>query len=59
VIRRNEFVLPHLPAAFDGFTLLQASDLHLDYSSDLTDALITALGKAGDYDACVLTGISG
>ncbi|MBS1213371.1 MAG: Ser/Thr protein phosphatase [Proteobacteria bacterium] len=56
VIRRNEFVLPHLPAAFDGFTLLQASDLHLDYSSDLTDALITALGEAGDYDACVLTG---
>ena len=34
----NEVVLPGLPAAFDGFTLLQLSDLHLDIDPAITDA---------------------
>jgi len=55
-IRRNEFSFPHLPEAFDGFTLLHLSDLHLDAADDMADALIAALGRAGGYDACVLTG---
>ena len=29
-LRHNELVLPHLPEIFDGYTLLQLSDLHLD-----------------------------
>lgn len=52
---RNEIRLPHLPAQFDGFTLLHLSDLHLDLSQDLPDALIAAVRNL-DYDACVLTG---
>ncbi|AAU90686.1 metallophosphoesterase [Methylococcus capsulatus] len=55
-IRRNEFTLPHLPEAFEGYTLLHISDLHLDMAGDLPDALIRAIGQAGHYDACVLTG---
>lgn len=55
-IRRNDFVLAGLPAAFDGFTLLHISDLHLDSAADMPDALIEALRQAGKYDACVLTG---
>lgn len=52
---RNEIRLPHLPAQFDGFTLLHLSDLHLDISQDLPDALIAAVRNL-DYDVCVLTG---
>jgi len=55
-IRHNDFVLERLPKAFDGFTLLQVSDLHLDSAEDMPGALIGALDRAGDYDACVLTG---
>jgi len=55
-IRRNEFVFKHLPAAFDGYTLLHLSDLHLDAAADIPEALVDALGRAGAYDACVLTG---
>jgi hypothetical protein len=29
-VRQNKLVLPHLPEAFEGFTLLHLSDLHLD-----------------------------
>jgi len=55
-IRRNELAFEKLPAAFDGYTLLHLSDLHLDAAADIPDALIDALQKAGPYDACVLTG---
>jgi len=55
-VRRNDFVLDNLPQAFDGFTMLQVSDLHLDIAEDIPDALIDALSRTGDYDACVLTG---
>lgn len=51
----NQVYLPHLPVQFDGFTLLHLSDLHLDMSPDLPDALIAAVRDL-DYDACVLTG---
>lgn len=55
VLRRHEVVLPHLPRAFDGFTLLQLSDLHIDLAPDYADVLIAAIRDL-DYDLCVLTG---
>ena len=55
-IRHNEIVLERLPRAFDGFTLLHITDLHLDISEDMPDALIDAVNRAGGYDICVLTG---
>jgi len=54
-LRRNELSLPGLPRAFDGFTLLHISDLHLDMSPDMPDALLRAVDGL-DYDICVMTG---
>ena len=54
-IHRNEVVIPRLPAAFDGFTLLHLSDLHLDMDDGYPPALIERLGQA-NYDVCVMTG---
>jgi hypothetical protein len=54
-VRRNPVVLPHLPPAFEGFTLLQLSDLHIDAAPDFTAVLIEAV-RSLDYDVCVLTG---
>ena len=54
-IRRNEVVIPRLPAAFDGFTLLHLSDLHLDADPAYPTALIERLRQV-DYDLCVITG---
>ncbi len=52
---RNVVWLPDLPPQFEGFTLLHLSDLHLDMSPDLPDALISAVVDL-DYDVCLLTG---
>lgn len=54
-IRHNPIKLPRLPAAFEGFTLLQISDLHLDMAADFPHALIEAVRQV-EYDLCVLTG---
>jgi uncharacterized protein len=54
-VRENEIVLPNLPRAFDGFTILQLSDLHLDMSREFVHTLIEAV-RPLDYDLCVLTG---
>ena len=54
-IRHNHIKLPRLPAAFEGFTLLQISDLHLDMAADFPHALIEAVRQV-EYDLCVLTG---
>ncbi|MBK8047214.1 MAG: metallophosphoesterase family protein [Anaerolineales bacterium] len=51
----NEVVLPRLPSAFDGFTLLHLSDLHLDIDPEITDAIIRRLVGVR-YDLCVITG---
>lgn len=51
----NEVFFPNLPRAFDGFTLLHLSDLHLDIDPALTDAIISRL-QGVDYDLCVITG---
>jgi hypothetical protein len=55
VLRRHEVVLPHLPPAFDGFTLLHLTDLHIDAAPDYAAVLIEAI-RGLDYDLCVLTG---
>ena len=52
---RNEVRLAALPAAFDGYTILHLSDLHLDMSEDFVHALVERV-RAADYDLCVLTG---
>jgi predicted MPP superfamily phosphohydrolase len=54
-VRRVEVALPNLPAAFDGFTILHLSDLHVDSSTEFVDALVACL-RPLDYDLSVLTG---
>ena len=54
-LREHEVKLPGLPAAFDGYTLLQISDLHVDMNREIVHALIERV-CAVDYDLCVLTG---
>lgn len=54
-VRRNEIALPGLPAPFDGFSILQLSDLHID----VDPAFAGAVGRAIDgvrADVCALTG---
>jgi predicted MPP superfamily phosphohydrolase len=54
-VRTNDVPIRRLPPAFDGFTLLQLSDLHLDLNPDFLDALVKRITPL-DYDVCVLTG---
>jgi len=54
-IRRNHIVSPHLPKAFEGFTLIQLSDLHVDMSEAAMARVIDLLREVR-YDLCVLTG---
>lgn len=53
--RHNHIHLPELPAAFEGFTLLHLSDMHVDMSQGAMHRLIELLHEI-DYDICVLTG---
>jgi uncharacterized protein len=54
-LRRNPLTFPDLPQAFDGFTILQLSDLHVEMNPG-------AMARAGErlrglsYDIAVLTG---
>lgn len=54
-LSRNEIALAGLPSAFDGFTILQISDLHLDMNAELPHVLCERVREL-DYDICVLTG---
>lgn len=53
--RDNDVWLSRLPAAFDGYTLLHLSDLHLDMSDDYLNRLIERVHGL-THDVCVLTG---
>jgi uncharacterized protein len=55
VVRENTVGFPDLPPAFDGFTILQLTDLHVELS---TRALARAakLASQASYDVVVLTG---
>jgi len=54
-IRHHDIALPGLPASFDGYTLLQISDLHVDMNEGAMQRLIELLPSLA-YDLCVLTG---
>jgi uncharacterized protein len=54
-LRHNRIASPHLPKAFDGFTILQLSDLHVDMSEAAMERTVALVGGL-DYDLCVLTG---
>lgn len=54
-VRENVVTSPRLPAAFDGFTILHVSDLHVDLSENALQHLISFVGDLR-YDICVLTG---
>jgi predicted MPP superfamily phosphohydrolase len=54
-LRENRITLPRLPKAFDGFTILQLSDLHVEMSAAAMERVVMLL-KDLRYDLCVLTG---
>ena len=54
-LREHELVIPRLPPAFDGFTILQLSDPHLDVN-ERHWALLGQFVKDLRCDICVLTG---
>ncbi len=54
-IRHHDIQLSRLPTAFDGFTILQISDLHADMNQGAMQRL-AALLPGLTYDLCVLTG---
>jgi uncharacterized protein len=55
VIRHHDIPLDGLPVRFEGFTILQLSDLHLDMNPGAMRRLVELL-KQITYDICVLTG---
>ena len=54
-VQENPLTVPGLPAAFEGYTILQVSDPHLDMSPGLPNA-VAELVRGLQYDICVLTG---
>lgn len=54
-VRTNDIPIGRLPQAFDGFTLLHLSDLHLDMNAEFPHILSERV-RALDYDCCVMTG---
>jgi len=54
-IRHNHLTVSGLPSAFNDYTILQISDLHIDMAPDFPGVLIEALEQV-NYDLCVLTG---
>ena len=54
-IVHHEVPITDLPKAFDGYTILQLSDLHIDTHPSIPKAIIHALSKV-EYDICVMTG---
>ena len=54
-LRDNEVRLRRLPPAFEGYTLLHLSDLHIDMSEAHLERLIESV-RGVVHDLCVLTG---
>lgn len=54
-LRDNRIASPRLPRAFDDFTILQLSDLHIEMSEAAMDRVLSLLTEVR-YDLCVLTG---
>ena len=55
ILRHNHIVSPHLPKAFDGFDIVQLSDLHVEMNAAAMERVVDLLGEA-HFDVCVLTG---
>jgi predicted MPP superfamily phosphohydrolase len=55
LVKRNDVRFAELPPAFDGFTILHISDLHVDMNEVAMQHLIELVGGM-QYDLCVLTG---
>ena len=55
VVRQNDVVSRHLPARFDGFTILHLSDLHVELN-EAAMSRVSELVADLSYDLCVLTG---
>jgi uncharacterized protein len=55
IVRKIHVSFPDLPPAFDGFQILQLSDLHIDGIEALTETLIDAVSELTP-DLCVMTG---
>jgi predicted MPP superfamily phosphohydrolase len=54
-LRRHDVISSRIPNAFDGFVILQLSDLHIEMSEAAMTRLAVMLPEI-DYDLCVLTG---
>lgn len=54
-LRDKDLYFPNLPKAFEGFTILHISDLHLDGMDGLVDRVLKILDNR-TVDLCVLTG---
>jgi hypothetical protein len=54
-VRQNYIRSAQIPKAFDGYTILHLSDLHVDISQEAMQRL-TAILRTIDYDLCALTG---
>jgi uncharacterized protein len=54
-IRHNRIQSPHLPKAFDGFTIAQLSDLHVEMSEAAVERVVKLI-RGVHYDICILTG---
>jgi uncharacterized protein len=54
-LRRHDVTSSRVPKAFDGFTILQLSDLHVEMSEGAMLRLAAMLPDI-EYDLCVLTG---
>ena len=55
VLKHNPMHTPQLPKAFDGFTILQISDLHVEQSEAAMMRVIQMV-ETLRYDICILTG---
>jgi predicted MPP superfamily phosphohydrolase len=55
IVKHNDLWFKELPAAFDGFTILHISDMHVDMNEGAMRHLVQLLDDL-HYDACVLTG---
>jgi predicted MPP superfamily phosphohydrolase len=55
LLKEMPLFFPNLPKAFDGFSILHLSDLHLDGMNNLEDRILNILGDH-TVDLCVLTG---
>jgi len=55
VLKHNVISTPHVPKAFDGFTILQISDLHVEDSADAMTEVMKLVNDLS-YDICLLTG---